>query len=524
MIIDPLGVADGAELHGDICILGTGAAGLALAVSLSRKNRSVICIESGDIDLREDAQALNSVEMAGLNHASSTDGRFRAFGGTTTKWGGQMLPLDRFDFEAKPWLNGSGWPLVYEDLIPYYEKAFEFTGLENVVRSDGEVWRELKLAPPALPPNVEIFLSRWLPEPKFNILFGEEVRSSRNLSVLTSFTALAFAGGGACAKRLNCASLDGRRVSVESRIYVLCMGGIETARFLQSNCSDGSSAPWAANSNIGRYFADHPAIQVGRFIPNSPKRFHEIFNNIYLRGLKYEPRLRLNSAVLRSKQSANVGGMFIFESKHKDVISEVVMFLKSIIAGKPKWGCLRSFVNVWAALPEILQKMWHYKIHNRTFYSKDTAIRLSVSVEQLANENSAITLSERLDALGQKVAVMDWRIGDAEIAAILLFVDEFSVAAERANLGRLELEPCVEQRNVKGMIQKMFDQKHHIGATRMAADKEDGVVDLNLKVFGADNVFVCSSSVFPSGGFSNPTHTILALALRLADHLCKIDE
>ena len=186
LFIDPARVADGATFRADICIVGAGAAGLALAVSLARKNGSIICIESGDFDPREDIQALNHVEMSGLDHPSSMQGRFRIFGGTTTKWGGQMLPLDRVDFDDKPWQQLPSWPLNYDRLIPYYEEALKLTGLANVLRSDDEVWGALRLPKPTLEPHVEVFLSRWLPEPKFNVWFGPEVRSRENLSAPTA--------------------------------------------------------------------------------------------------------------------------------------------------------------------------------------------------------------------------------------------------------------------------------------------------------------------------------------------------
>lgn len=519
LFIDPARVADGATFRADICIVGAGAAGLALAVSLARKNGSIICIESGDFDPREDIQALNHVEMSGLDHPSSMQGRFRIFGGTTTKWGGQMLPLDRVDFDDKPWQQLPSWPLNYDRLIPYYEEALKLTGLANVLRSDDEVWGALRLPKPTLEPHVEVFLSRWLPEPKFNVWFGPEVRSRENLSVLRAFSAVGFQGNNNHIKTLQCASLDGRRVTIEAQEFVLCMGGIETARFLLSDYADGAKTPWAENRMIGKCFADHPALRVGRFIPTSLKRFHQMFDNIYLKGLKYEPRMRLNPRLLLSQQSANIGGMFLFESRHRDTISAFVSFIKSVIAGRPTWQGMRAALGAWAALPEILQKAWHYNVHNRTSYPKDTAIYLSVSVEQPPNKESSIILSDKRDALGQKTAVMDWRIGAPEVEAMQLFISEFSAAMEDAKLGKLELEPHVAQRNSEEMIRRMCDQNHHIGATRMATEMQQGVVDQNLKVFGADNVYVCSSSVFPTGGFSNPTHTILALAIRLADHL-----
>jgi choline dehydrogenase-like flavoprotein len=60
---------------------------------------------------------------------------------------------------------------------------------------------------------------------------------------------------------------------------------------------------------------------------------------------------------------------------------------------------------------------------------------------------------------------------------------------------------------------------HHLGTTRMAADARRGVVDENCRLHETENLYVAGSSVFPSAGFANPTLTIVALAIRLADHL-----
>jgi choline dehydrogenase-like flavoprotein len=58
-----------------------------------------------------------------------------------------------------------------------------------------------------------------------------------------------------------------------------------------------------------------------------------------------------------------------------------------------------------------------------------------------------------------------------------------------------------------------------MGTTRMHADPRQGVVDVNCKVHGVDNLYIAGSSVFPTGGYANPTLTLVALALRLADRL-----
>jgi len=95
----------------------------------------------------------------------------------------------------------------------------------------------------------------------------------------------------------------------------------------------------------------------------------------------------------------------------------------------------------------------------------------------------------------------------------------FEQAVRQAGVGHLERAfpdaPAAWRRALEA-------GKHHMGTTRMHAAPRHGVVDENCRVHGTANLFVTGSSVFPSGGYANPTLTIVALAARLGDHLKRV--
>jgi choline dehydrogenase-like flavoprotein len=95
----------------------------------------------------------------------------------------------------------------------------------------------------------------------------------------------------------------------------------------------------------------------------------------------------------------------------------------------------------------------------------------------------------------------------------------FDQAVREAGVGHLDPafpdEPSAWRRATEGGM-------HHMGTTRMHVAPQHGVVDESSRVHGTTNLFVAGSSVFPSGGYANPTLTIVALALRLGDHLRRV--
>jgi choline dehydrogenase-like flavoprotein len=127
-----------------------------------------------------------------------------------------------------------------------------------------------------------------------------------------------------------------------------------------------------------------------------------------------------------------------------------------------------------------------------------------------------VRLADERDALGLRRVRLDWQVADDDFYTFERGVAHLAREVGRLGLGRVQL-PDPEGRwhaDVKGAW-------HHLGTTRMAGDPSRGVVDAELRVHGLGNLYVAGSSVFPTGGASNPTFTLVALAIRLADHLAR---
>ena len=131
-----------------------------------------------------------------------------------------------------------------------------------------------------------------------------------------------------------------------------------------------------------------------------------------------------------------------------------------------------------------------------------------------------MVLSTDRDRLGVPRAELHWRLGDLERTSARNAALMLATECARRGVGRVRLDDWVLARGAFPADDEIKGN-HHMGGTRMSRDARRGVVDANCRVHGCANLFVAGSSVFPSGGASNPTLTIVQLALRLADHLAR---
>jgi choline dehydrogenase-like flavoprotein len=135
-------------------------------------------------------------------------------------------------------------------------------------------------------------------------------------------------------------------------------------------------------------------------------------------------------------------------------------------------------------------------------------------IEQVLNPESRITLSSAKDALGMPKVTLVWRFLPRDFDGLREGVGLFARELGRTSQGRVRT--MVQDVN---FVQHFRLARHHIGATRMHSNPKRGVVNPDCRVHSLGNLYIAGSSVFPTPGVVNPTLTILALALRLADHL-----
>ena len=507
------------EFSADVCVVGAGAAGIVLAAELLRHGIRVLLLESGGLAVEAAAQALNDCSYAGQPHRGANSGRFRAMGGTTTAWGGQVLELGAEDFRARSWVPGSGWPFQKKELAPYYERALWAEGLAHSVREDHDLWREIKICPPKLGEAFATYFTRWCPEPNFARLY-REILGSPNLCLVihATATAMQLTEGGSRVHGIRCRTLSGREQSFSAARYILCLGTIESVRFLLQPVPGAPTPSWNRSGLLGRHFQSHIDFNVARVPEQDAVRLQRWFANVYLRRQKYHPKFRLAISRQQQERILNVAGSITCINAAETELRRVKFLARNLVHGRLSQASRKDLPRALRQLPNMLQLAYDYRLRRRAAWPKNSLFWVRVHCEQEPLSSSCITLIETQDATGLLRAQLDWRVSPLEWNTIRYFTEQ--VRSAFSNLGLAQIEPQPELAVEDGFRNIVFDDSHHhMGGAKMAASAAEGVVDPQLRLHGLGNAYLCSPAVFPTSGFSNPTHTLIALAIRLADHL-----
>ena len=515
MIRDLLREKPSPDYRPQICIVGAGAAGICLAVELSKQGKSVIVLEGGGRDIENAAQEPYRSEVIGHEHRGIHTGRFRAHGGTTTRWGGQIYELNPEDFERRDWIASSGWPFSHGELEPYYRRALDFEGIHRVMQNDAEVWKTLGLPEPSFP-ELQSYLTRWCPEPNFARLHAKALETADNLQIWLHANAVELLMDGETVRALRVRTQQGTEAVVYADHFVFCMGTIESVRFfLQPRARD---VPWNRSGLLGCHFQDHVDANAARVIPHNRRQFAELFDNIFLRGFKYHPKLRLLPDAQRRAHIHNCAATMSFSSDVDEALAATKTTAKHLLRGRFSELNAPDILRSARHAPLLARQATRYALHHRVYNPASAEIRLRVHCEQRPDGDSSITLSTERDSLGLLRARLDWRISDLEFETIRTYVQ--TAASSLTSVAKIEPDFALIN-NDPAFLYRCDDSNHHMGGMRMAASPNDGVVTPDLLLHGTRNVYVCSGAVFPTSGFSNPTHTVLALAMRLADLLAR---
>lgn len=509
------------ELECDVCIVGAGAAGLALALQLQSLHRSVCILESGAHKIREASQALLAGESDD-DYPALRAARAAGLGGSTQVWAGWCRPLDPIDFERREEIPHSGWPITLVDLQPYYAQAHELLQL-GPYDYDPLGWeRPSGLRRWELPQDViETILFRQSGVRFADLSSSAGMRSpSVQLYLNASVIRLHCSASQDHVSSLEVATLNGRRFEVRPRITVLAAGGIENARLLLLSAPVGGSAPGNGRSLVGRYFTEHMFVDAGLYLPDAavtpqfylPRRLLRDATSQTARGA-----LRVASARRRRERLLN-GAMYFrpayeagaaFEQPQVRTALKVWEMLKRRAVPHRVMGSIAYAASAPRALA---RAAWS---RARAAQAGTTRWRIRSLFECAPDPDNRVELGDARDALGRRVARLRWRPRDLDLASAARSHLILGEALEAAGLGQLRLVSD----HPEGWRPYVEPALHHLGTTRMHDDPSQGVVDRNCRVHGIDNLFVAGGSVFPTAGFANPTLTIVALALRLGAFL-----
>ena len=521
MIKDLLQVLPDASTITDVCIVGAGAAGITLAVELARLGQSVTLLEGGGAAIESESQTPYASDSGGLPHRGLHTGRFRAMGGTTTMWGGQILPLQTIDFSPRPWVPESGWPLTLDELQPHYARALELEGLGTAHASDEAVWKALGEPHPPSFAGLDYRFSRWCPEPNFARLHRHALDQSPNLQAWIHANVVEVLLDGDTVRGVRCRTLSSLQAVFRARRFVFALGAIECSRFfLQPRTG---RLPWNDSGLLGMHFQDHVDSDAATLVPRNPQKFRRAFDTVYLSGYKYAPKLILNEALQREARVLNVGATVYAVSEEDEAIAVTKQTAKEILRGRLRQLDRKQLWTLARHSPLLLAQAYRYAIEHRAYHPASATFRLRVHCEQEPASTSAITLSDQRDALGLLKTRLTWQISAAELQTVRCFVEH--ARSSLLPIADVHPHPALydsgEKSAADAFLAQCQDSFHHMGGMRMSSSPARGVVDPDLKLNGTRNCFICSSAVFPSSGFSNPTHTLLALAVRLSQHLAE---
>ena len=498
----------------DVVVVGAGAAGISLAVELARHGRQVILLEGGGASLEESSQQLYRSDLPGLSHRGIHTGRFRVHGGTTTMWGGQILELDESDFAQRPWIPASGWPIPKSELLPHYARALELEGIAGSILDDRRVWETLGDPVPHFD-GLDSYLSRWCPEPNFARLHRRSLEANPRIDLWLHANAVELLIEHDQATGVRCRTLSGTEAIFRARDYIFALGTIESSRFFLQPRPQGVH-PWNRSGLLGRHFQDHIDSDAATVRSRSLAEVHRLFDGIFLRGYKYNPKLRLTLEVQRASGILNAGGTIFSVSDLDTDLAEVKTTAKHILRGRLGQLSAAQLARLLRNAPLVVRQAYRYGVQHRAFHLPSAEIKLRVHCEQQPDSESSITLSNERDSLGLLRTRLTWCISPTELRTIRRFVE----IAQTSFAGIAEIVPNPDLLAAGDRFKEHCqDSFHHMGGMRMNSSPTAGVVDTDLKLHGIRNAYICSGAVFPTSGFSNPTHTLLALAVRLAARL-----
>lgn len=524
MFIDFRTVDDDALVEADLCVIGGGAAGITLAREFIGSGLKICIVESGGLELDPDTQDLYRGDLIGLPYYPLDATRLRYFGGTTNHWTGWCAPLNASDFEAKPWVPHSGWPFRRPELEPYYERAQPLFELGPYLYDD-QLWERFEIEAPELDPQwLEHCFWQQSPPTRFGEVYRAELERVDDVTLLlhASVTDIRTNDAASAVEDAVLRTQGGKAGRVRARAFVLACGGIENARLLlASNRHIEPAGLGNQNGLVGRFFMEHPQLSCGIVVTDDPYGLVQTYGRRRRDGVLYKVGFRL-AEDLRAREGVLNGSaeMKYVPGPETGAVAAVTLWRdlrRGHVSGE--WAA-----RIWRVLTD-LDNVANYAYQRLT---REAKVPLPPSIayfdliavsEQAPNPESRVTLSptER-DALGMSRPQLDWRMTENDKRTIELLTRIIGAELARLGLGRVRLQDWLLD-GKDAWPPELGGSHHHMGTTRMADDPKAGVVDRDCRVHSVDNLYVASSSVFPTGGHANPTLTIVALALRLAEHL-----
>ena len=511
MHVDATKLSPNSIIEGDICIVGTGPAGLSMAMDWLNTPYKVILLESGGFDYDDKVQDMLAGEGTGQRYFPLRSTRLAQFGGTSGHWAGMCSTFDDIDFEKRDWVPDSEWPITRKDLDPYYERAHKPLKL-GPYQYDLAYWQTQapNLIPFPLDEKVvwnKIWqlsnVAGW--KGGFKPAYKNLIVRAPNIHLYTYATVVNMIGNEPVnsIQEVIVKNHTNNTHTVRAKHFVLATGAIQNARMLLAANEQAKMGLGNDHDLVGRYFMEHLEIDTAEMWLLKP--FPTDLNSFNDR-LMFWNELAIRKEVQREEKILN-GTCGLSRTAYARLTAPRIDTWQN---EDPRKSGENMFKN-WNDAEE--------KSKSRTVGAISRAYTFQTRMEQSPNPDSRVTLSEKKDALGVPLANLNWALTPLDKRSLRRINQIIAREVGRAGIARIKLQEFLVDENDETFPKSTNAGWHHMGTTRMSADPQKGVVDIHCQVHGINNLHVAGSGCYVTAGAPNPTLTLVAFALRLSDRI-----
>ena len=515
------------DASASVCVIGAGMAGIVIAQRLVRAGLSVVVLESGGSSFDPTLDELNRIDDVFGTHDSAVTGRFRALGGSSIRWGGRLIPITGDEAGPRPYIGVPGWPFDTRELDRYRPEIEQLFGVDDSSYEE-DVLEQLDRSR-LIPRNDLDFAARfpkWAPFRRCDLgaHTRQEFEKAPNVVVWLEASVCGFEidTESGRVKTALARSRAGSTLKVGAHEFVVAAGAIETTRLLlllDRHCGDRIFTSCDA---VGRYLQEHLGAKVADLIPLERQRTNRFFGYRFIGSTRRSLHLQLTQSAQKADAVASAFAHATMVAEPTSTTDILRRALRGLQAGRFD-VTPREALDVITDTGSLFRGVvWRY-IRRQHYWPPDLGHQVNVWIEQLPSAANRIFLSDRRDRFGVPLARVEWRPTEADERTFRACTSRLAAYWRRRQLGRFcelswTLSPDDASVHFTREAAHLF---HPSGSTRMGTSPRESVVGPDLRSHHLANLTVASASVFPTAGSTNPTLTLLQIAMRAADSVAR---